>query len=169
MIMLLLIDQLIFYPTEGFVHFAHWLILIWGTVLTLCWRLPLLFTDYIKNWLLSVKKNVLHSHHLTEIRQKQCLLLIMGVKASFTFYLRNLLQMFQAKPLHFHHLVVTCSVIEWVAPLREVVQDISRVKNRYPATVHPWNPQQVICGVKAIIRTGQLTCCWLTQEVRHDF
>ena len=37
-----------------------------ATLLTLCWRLPLLFPDYIKNWLLSMKKNVLHSHHLTE-------------------------------------------------------------------------------------------------------
>ena len=35
--------------------------------------------------------------------------------------------MFQSKPLHLHYLIVTCSVIEGVASLREVVQYISRV------------------------------------------
>lgn len=35
--------------------------------------------------------------------------------------------MFQGKPLHFHYLIVTRSVVEGVASLREVVQYISRV------------------------------------------
>lgn len=44
-----------------------------ATLLTLCWRLPLLFTDYIKNWLLSMEKNVFDTNHLaknkTQIKQ----------------------------------------------------------------------------------------------------
>lgn len=64
------------YQTIIYMHLVHWLtsILQWdnlktpsdATLLTLCRWLPLLFTDYIKNWLLSMKKNILHSHHLAE-------------------------------------------------------------------------------------------------------
>lgn len=43
-----------------------------AALLTLCWRLPLLFTNYIKNWLLSMEKNVFHTNHLTEDRNKEC-------------------------------------------------------------------------------------------------
>lgn len=57
----------------------------------------------------------------------------------------NLLQMLQSKPLHLHHLVVTGSVIEGVASLREVVQHISGVKNRDPAAVDPGYPEKVVC------------------------
>lgn len=39
---------------------------IHAALLTLCWRLPLLLTNYIKNWLLSMKKNVFYANHLTE-------------------------------------------------------------------------------------------------------
>lgn len=57
----------------------------------------------------------------------------------------NSLQMFQSKPLHLHHLIITSSVIEGVASLREVVQYISGVKNWYPAAVHPGYPEKVVC------------------------
>lgn len=54
--------------------------------------------------------------------------------------------MLQRQPLHLHHLIVTGSVIERVTSLREIVQYISRVKNRHPATVHPGNPKKVVCN-----------------------
>lgn len=53
--------------------------------------------------------------------------------------------MFQGEPLHLHYLIITGSVIERVAPLREVIQYISRVKDRHPAAVHPGYPQKVVC------------------------
>ena len=53
--------------------------------------------------------------------------------------------MFQSEPLHLHYLIITGSVIEGVTSLREVVQYISRVKDRDPAAVHPGYPKKVIC------------------------
>lgn len=57
----------------------------------------------------------------------------------------NLLKMLQSEPLHLYYLIITGSVIEGVTSLREIVQHISRIKNRHPATVHPGYPKQVVC------------------------
>lgn len=56
----------------------------------------------------------------------------------------NLLEMFQSKPLHLYYLIVARSVVEWVTSLREIVQHISRVKNRYQAAVHPGYAKKVV-------------------------
>jgi len=56
--------------------------------------------------------------------------------------------MLQSEPLHLHYLIVASSVIEWVAPLWEVVQYIPRVKNWHPAAVHPGYPEKVVCEIE---------------------
>lgn len=60
----------------------------------------------------------------------------------------NLRQMLQGEPLHLHYLIITCAVIKGVASLREIVQYISRVKNRHPAAVHPGYAKKVVCKLK---------------------
>lgn len=55
-----------------------------------------------------------------------------------------LLEMFQSKPLHLYYLIVARSVIEWVTSLREIVQYISRVKNRYQTAIHPGYAKEIV-------------------------
>lgn len=50
---------------------------------TLCWWLSLLFADYIKNGLLSMKKNILHSHHLAENREETMICSTSALQQSF--------------------------------------------------------------------------------------
>ena len=52
--------------------------------------------------------------------------------------------MFQSETLHLHDLIVAGSVVEGVAPLREVVQHIARIEDGHPAAVHPGYPQKVV-------------------------
>lgn len=74
--------------------------------------------------------------------------------------------MLQSKPLHLHHLVITGSVVEGVASLREVVQHISRVKNRHQAAVHPGYPKKVVCTLDGKFNFSTFTSA--TCEVRND-
>lgn len=53
--------------------------------------------------------------------------------------------MFQSKPLHLHYFIITGAVVEGVTSLREVVQYVPGVENRYPAAVHPGYPKKVVC------------------------
>lgn len=74
--------------------------------------------------------------------------------------------MLQSKPLHLHHLVITGSVVEGVASLREVVQHISRIKNRHQAAVHPGYPKKVVCTLDGKFNFSTFTSA--TCEVRND-
>lgn len=65
----------------------------------------------------------------------------------------NLLQMFQGHPLHFDDFIVTCSVIEWVTSLWEIVQHTPIVKYWNPGAVNPGNSQEIIWEKKSTLST----------------
>ena len=48
-----------------------------------------------------------------------------------------LLELFRIDSLHLNNLIVTGAVIEWVAPICEVVHNIGSIQMRNPGTVVP--------------------------------